>query len=477
MNQFQSWRTFTKLVISVLVLALLSCGGGTDCRTPPAPPNVNITVDLSSPLASVKLKQGFLHGISPGSTPAETLSLIHALAPGFWRLSNIFDSAAYTFATANSFPSLHGTRIQWVLTDAFSPIYGNPVVVNPSCDPNSGPTCIRSFDELKAVWAPFIEAYMVTISAQGTLVDDFDVFNEPDLNWQGISAEQFYELFKIAHDIIRTHRPAARIVGPSTSGVSSDGFRGFFDYAVAHELRLDAVSWHEFGRPRNVGVHVSTVRNAMDSAYASRPDLKPSEVQINEYAPPQSHLIPGWSVAWLAEFERAGVDAAARACWNAGDSSECERGLDGLLLFDQVTPQPLYWVYWAYAHMPATRKLVTAPSGLTAIASKDDQSGEVWLLVGRESCGATGLYCVSDANDRLSSIGAIDVPIRVLGLGTATSITVTRMRIPGSSQPIGLATPESLPVETLSVDAGVAQLVLPLFADGESFIVILTPAS
>jgi hypothetical protein len=51
------------------------------------------------------------------------------------------------------------------------------------------------------------------------------------------------------------------------------------------------------------------------------------------------------------------------------------------------------------------------------------------------------------------------------------------MRIPGSSQPIGLATPESLPVETLSVDAGVAQLVLPMFADGESFIVILTPAS
>ena len=458
-----------------MVLALLSCGGGTDNTTPP--PNVSITVDLSSPLASAKLRQGFLHGIPAGTLPAETLPLINALAPGFWRLSNIFDSAPYTFATANNFPSLHGTRIQWVLTDAFFAIYGSPVVVNPGCNPSNGPACIRSFDELKAIWASFIETYMVTISAQGILVDDFDVFNEPDLNWQGISAVQFYELFKIAHDIIRTHRPTARIVGPSTSGVSSDGFRAFFDYAVAHELRLDAVSWHEFGRPRNVGVHVTSVRNAMDGAYVSRPDLKPGEVQINEYAPPQSHLIPGWTVAWLAEFEHAGIDAAARACWNSGGLSECERGLDGVLLFDQITPQPLYWVHWAYAHMPSTRKLVSAPSGLAAIASMDDLSGEVRLLVGRESCGATGLFCVRDANDELSSFAAIDVPIRVLGLGTATSVTVTRTRIPGSSQPLGLATPESLPAETLPVDAGIVQLVLPMFEDGGAFIVVITPTS
>jgi hypothetical protein len=41
---------------------------------------------------------------------------------------------------------------------------------------------------------------------------------------------------------------------------------------------------------------------------------------------------------------------------------------------------------------------------------------------------------------------------------------------------MGLATPENLPVETLPVDAGVVQLVLPMFEDGGAFVVVLTPS-
>ena len=403
--------------------------------------------------------------------------MIDALAPRFWRLSGIFNAASYTFATVNNFPATHGTRIQWVIADGFTGIHGFPLVVNPNCNPASGPTCIRTFDELKSLWSAYIEDFMDAVEAQNVQIDDFDIYSEPDIYWRGITVEQLLETFQIAHDIIRRHRPDARIVAPSTGVVSSDGFKILFDYAVAHDLRLDAISWHELERPANIAAHVAAVRSAMDTAYAGRADLKPTEVHINEYGPPQASLIPGWSVAYLAELERAGVDAAARACWDvAAGWNSCQRGLDGLLDLDQVTPQPVYWVYRAYARMPATRTAVTVPTGFAAIASRNDASGEVSLLLGRESCGASGSYCVGAGLPAAKNpLPSKDVVVHLTGFGGATSATVTRTRLPGVTQPTALPTPDALPEQTIPVVAGELRVTLPTFEDGGAFIVVLTP--
>jgi hypothetical protein len=446
--------------------------------TPVAAQRVNIDVDLAGPLPAATLRHGFLHGMAPEGSGTATIAAIDALAPKFWRLSNIYDAAAYRFVTSNGLPERHDTRVQWVLNDVFSATFGNPVVVDPTCNPQTGPSCIRTFDELKTHWADFVQDFMVAIEEQGIQVDDFDLFSEPDVFWRGITVEQFYELFRIAHDVVRLHRPDARIVAPSTSRVSTDGFKGLFDYAVAHDLRLDAVSWHEFGRPGDVADHVASVREAMDTSYATRQDLRPTQVQVNEYMPPQAQLLPGWAVAYLDAFEKAGVAVAARACWNVAPGwSSCERGLDGLLGIDQITPHPVYWVYHAYAAMPSARREVTGAEGFTALASQEGPSDEVRLLVGRDSCGATGRYCIGADYPAVSdALAPVDVVVRIAGLDAVTALSVQRTCLPGESQPVLLSTPSSLPVETVPVAAGVAELELPRFEDGGACIVFATPA-
>jgi hypothetical protein len=446
--------------------------------TPAAAQRVDIDVDLAGSLPDATLRHGFLHGMAPEGSGAATIAAIDALAPKFWRLSNIYDAAAYTFVTSNKFPARHDTRVQWVLNDVFSATVGNPVVVDPGCDTETGPSCIRSFDELKTRWADFVLDFMVAIEEQGIQVDDFDLFSEPDVFWRGITVEQFYELFRIAHDVVRLHRPDARIVAPSTSRVSTDGFKGLFDYAVAHDLRLDAVSWHEFGPPGDVVAHVASVRAAMDAAYATRPELRPTQIQVNEYMPPQAQLLPGWAVAYLGAFEQAGVAVAARACWNVVPGwSSCERGLDGLLGIDQITPHPVYWVYHAYAAMPSARRQVTGAEGFTALASQEEPSGEIRLLVGRDSCGATGRYCIGADFPAVSdALAPVDVVVRIAGLDAVTTLSVQRTCLPGESQPIHLPAPASLPVATVPVAAGVAELELPRFEDGGACLVIATPA-
>lgn len=439
-----------------------------------------VTVDVATTANPARLRQGYLHGVPDTPAGAAEVDAIDALAPAVWRLSNLQNFAAYKLLVDHGFPARHGTRLQWNLNDVFSATHGFPVVVDPGCNPAAGPRCMPTFEALKSAWSGFVEDFMVAIQANGTRVDEFDFFSEPDVFWHGLSGpEQFFELFQVAHDIVRRHRPLARIVGPSVSKAPADGFAAFFEFLATRGLRLDAVAWHEFERPEAVAGHVAAVRQAIAKVYAARPELAPAEIHINEYAPPQAHLIPGWTVAWLAEFERAGVDAVARACWNLGAGwSDCDRGLNGLLLADQKTPQPLYWVHWNYARLSPSRVTATTNTqGLSTIASHDGSRSELLLLLGRQSCGRSGLWCAgADLPAPQDNLAPLDVTVQVENYGGATAVHVARTWIPGSSLPQALAAPSLLPVITLAVSNGSFQLPLPQFEDGGAYVVKVSPA-
>ncbi|MFZ5468572.1 MAG: hypothetical protein ACOZIN_03960 [Myxococcota bacterium] len=426
--------------------------------------------------ASSRLRQGFLHGLSTNRITADTVRRVEELKPGAWRMSSYY--GAYDFVTQNTLPARFGTQVVFNLNDVFSGTYGYPVVVGPNCIPNNPRHCFASYDELRQSWSDFMESFMLAVDAQNPAFDYYDLFAEPDWSWKGISAEQFFEIFKIAHDTIRRHRPEAKIVAPSLEKFNGPGLELFFQYAVDNDLRIDAVSWHEiYQTPAEVAGHVEAARNLIQTIFQAKPSLAVKELHINEYGPPQSHLVPGWTVGWLAAFEATGVDHANRGCWKeTGGWSDCANGLNGLLLEDDSTPQPLFFVHRAYANLPPDRlEIQSHLPRLEALAGVDAAAGELRLLVGRYSCGRTGRWCMgADLPVGGEETEPVDVIIEVtqypLG-GALADIAVDR--IPNLGTTGALLAPTTLPRQQVNVTGSTLRFQIDQLRDGEVCSVIV----
>ena len=357
----------------------------------PEPVGEIITVDAARDLGAPRLLHGFVHGITytSGKDYSKTVSLISALNPESWRLANF--NKVYDFVVKEAkFPARNGTKILYVIQDVFNGAYGYNIKIDSSCSA-AQKNCFASYDAFKAAWSATVETFM-TKAAGGLTIDYFDIFAEPTTGASklaGLSENQLFEIFKISHDIIRTHQPNAKISGLSLNRYDATMQKNFLSYVSANKLRLDALSWHEFGRPSAVPARADEMR----AAISSLPSLCSSscpEIHIHEYATPETHLIPGVAVGWLYYFEKAGLDQASRACWDVESSgkkwSDCWAGIDGLLLEDNVTPQPLYWVLEGYARLPASRLSVeTVAPGTVAVAGKDDGAKTLRILAGRYS--------------------------------------------------------------------------------------------
>lgn len=479
------------LAISAAAMALLAlggCGAGTPNAPPagqnpppPAPPpppanavaHLRVAADSSNPL---KLRQGFLHGVSADRISSATLDRVNELKPGAWRMSNLF--GAYDFVSLNQLRARLGTRVAFSLQDPFSERWGNPVVVGPDCVANNPSYCFASYSLLRQKWSDYVEQFMLSANAQAAGIDDFDIFNEPGSTFKGVTQAQLFELLQIAHDTIRRHKPAAVIVAPSIERFDEAGLNDMFNFLALNDLRIDAISWHELeGTPADVAAHVAAARQLISARFAVKPWLTPAEIHINEYSAPQNHLIPGWTVGWLAAFEAAGIDVATRACWQETPSwSDCANGLNGLLLEDNATPQPLYYVHRAWAALPPARLSVSSDtSGLVAIAAKGASS--VTLLVGRYSCGKTGKWCVGaglPAFDEPQS--PLDVMVDLDGLGAAASATIVIECFANLAIAGALRAPSTQPAFTMPVSSGRLTIPLAGFSDGAACSVHVTLA-
>lgn len=403
--------------------------------------------------------------VAPG-----TLDRIEALRPGVWRVSNLYGT--YDILRQSRLRSTFGTRFIYNLQDVFSAQWGFPVSVGPTCVSNSPRYCFSDYATLRTKWADFLEQFLTAAEAQNAPIDGWDVFSEPDWSWQGITEDQFYELFRLAHDTIRRHRPDAFLVAPSVSKYDETGLRRFLAFVASNGLRVNGVSWHEIeGGPEQVAEHARSARTVLVADFADAGALRPSELHINEYAPGQSHLVPGWTVGWLAAFEAARIDVVSRGCWPATASwTDCEDGLDGLLMQDNVTPQANYFVHQAWADLPASRWAVqSTAAGLSGVAGASDAGTDV--LLGRASCGTGGAWC-RGANAPSADEGFPPVDVDLVIETTHTGpVAATAERIPGS----GLAAPSTPVIEALDASVAPGNITVRIAAlrDGEACVVHL----
>ncbi len=436
-------------------------------RQTPGSSTEQITVNAQSAIANAKGLRGFVHGVTYAKDGdySEALRLISDLKPRFWRLSN-HSNNVYDFVVGEAnFPTTQGTKITFIVQDAFTLSNGSvpPIRVDSGCGTNE-PNCFKTFSDLKTDWQDFMNAFVKNLGLQKPTIDFFDIFSEPKREWQGVSSNELFQLFKIAHDTLRNFNPNIKIVAPSIASYNQEILESFLSDVAASGLRLDAVSWHEFETPEVVPDHVNSIQQFIKA----NPKLcNPAcpEIHINEHTHYEQHLIPGWTVGWYRYLEKANIDLVGHACWDVKEGfrtwSTCWNGFNGMLLSDNKTPQPIYWVERAHAGLPDARLSVenTNPR-ITAIASKDDAKKELYILAGRYGTNSAGPV----------SIVINDYPYQ------STGVLARIVRIPNTeNKPQALA---SIPAATtLKITPNKNKTVLfeiSNFADGEAYLITLT---
>jgi hypothetical protein len=188
----------------------------------------------------------------------------------------------------------------------------------------------------------------------------------------------------------------------------------------------------------------------------------------------QVHLSPGWNVGFLYYLDEAQIDKAMRACWWVYSEDpydywcDCWSGLNGMLMKDGQTPQPVYWVWLAYAQMEGQTKLEVSGSDINTnvIATRNDSSHVIRLLVGR--------YLKTSPTD--VAIVVADYPY------SRQNVLVKVERIPNypefyTDPPRAIPFPEGpflVSNELVSVINGNIQMILGDFEDGDAYIVTIS---
>ncbi len=425
-----------------------------------------IVVDLAETGGPVKSFSGFLHGLSPKKHETQVSQeklkqLILDLKPGYWRLNNDYVRKA---------AQQSGAAVTLVLGDLLA-------------QDGIHPWEIRANDIDQ--WQKFEQHVREIIrrsKASGMRIDYWDLWNEPDAkqSWGG-TVEQFLEYVGHVVPLLREEDPQAKIVAPSTA---ENFFRiplfweQFLNYLISREIRIDAVSWHEFHRPEDIPDTAAQVREAIGSI----PWLQDVELHVNEYGGGQNHLIPGWQLGWLYYLDKAEIDWANHACWywprgeGRGNVSECVRGLNGLLHPATLEPLPVYWVNYWQAQMAGDRLLIDTEMPRTvALGAYDRKNSEIRVVFGRFSCGVKMKWC------RFNGSQVIDqfLPTKPLNLVIKnmpqdfSRVNVTLSRVSGQDPEIELLQPELISQEELEVIDGIVELQFQHFRDGDVYHVLL----
>ncbi|MBV9040799.1 MAG: fibronectin type III domain-containing protein [Acidimicrobiia bacterium] len=332
----------------------------------------------------------------------------------------------------------------------------------------------------------FVKNIVAKAENEGWAPTYWEILNEPEagLSYTAGSPQtpsNVLDTYLHGYQAIKEADPQAKVIGPSTMA-TLEAIPGkptlldlttFLDFANAHNMKLDAIAWHETGPdhlgpfdrlPESISNHADRLRNEL----FRWPNIGKPQLFINEFGTGRALGLPGWRVGYLAAAENAGIDSGDASCWALGDDDPAGCGnftLGGLLDKDKSTPRTSYWAQEAYSTMRGARLDVssTVPF-LTGFAV--DQ-GKTWqVLLGRhQSCTkAANALCNEPASATPAPV-PLTVAIKVGGPDRA--ITVSVERIPDAVGPMPDQPPASS--QQIVVRDGVARFVTPPFADGEAY--------
>ncbi|MBK9565178.1 MAG: T9SS type A sorting domain-containing protein [Saprospiraceae bacterium] len=402
---------------------------------------------------NTKFMQGFLHG---GSAYLDSVK-VAKLKPAFWRIGAYFLAGSGYTETKRFNPKItvNINDLYMIVNNIPSQSLSQPWVGN---------------------WASWDN--LVTMIANNSLtnnepVDVWDVWGEPDNFWTG-TYSQWIEMYRRTDSIITSIIPNAKIIGPEfgfgACNFDINSILQFLDNLYSVGTTISGVSWHEFCNPEDVPIHVQQVRDSL----SVRPWLGNLDILIPEYAGPANHTIPGWNVGWLYYFEKSKVDWVSHGCWDENDGTNswtnCQYGLNGLFMWDNITPQPNYWVHRAYAELDSNRIICNSTHIKTvALASKNNSNQEMKILIGRYENPNLGSHNAS-AN--------VEVKITNFPYCSNCTIPLVIQQIPSNN--VNYSIPLNSLITTFKGNITFAgdssSVFLNGFIDGDSYTIYLNPS-
>jgi hypothetical protein len=354
-----------------------------------------------------------------------------------------------------------------------------------------------------SAYSTWVTNTVTSIVASGEQVTYWEPYNEPGgtgyysaANFATVTPALLLQQFLVTYDAIKAVDPGAAVIGPSLaiwedypneygSGLQEPDMVTFLNYAVANNIQLAAISWHEIDDslgpnpsedsllPINLEDHVAEAQ----ALIAARPSLGNPKIFINEYGMPEVQLIPGWDVSYLSALTEAGVSSADRACWGSACTNA---SLDALLDPSGTTPWNDYFVRQVYAAMSGSMVTVNTNSDtVTGLGSYNATTGQFVGLVGR-AVGCTQDPWCAETWPKSTDAAPIAVNIDVAVPWSSGQVNIALTDIPGAT--IG-ATPAPSPVDSVatitptSKGNGIINLSIPSFVDGDAYGITVTQAS
>lgn len=270
-----------------------------------------------------------------------------------------------------------------------------------------------------------------------TNIYGYEIWNEQHGTWneEANGGDFFTVLWKPTYDLLREIAPDARIIGPSDSYYNRSRLEEFLTFCDEDENDClpDVICWHELGGPQNVSANIDNYRNLERELR-----IDPMEISINEYSSDNHDYegAPGVSAAFIAKFERKGVESAAISWWFPPYAGR----LGSLLTTNSLEKGGGWWFYKWYGDMTGYMANVTPPSqsgdGLDGTANLDMSNEFSSIIFGGNLTG--------------------DVSVDVSGVPESfgDSVEVMVEEVPWESRNTAVTYPTLISLTTMPVEGG-----------------------
>ncbi|WP_426474888.1 GH39 family glycosyl hydrolase [Chryseobacterium balustinum] len=320
--------------------------------------SVKVEVDFSKKLRNVNSMSGFLH--------YDNIRLleknIKELKPKYWRIG-------WSYKSPDDITYLRSFGITPILV--ISDLYGYPGMKNNKNWPHPLYT-----DKLKTLITAEYQKFKNTVI--------YDIWNEPfhQAGFGDFDKEEFYQIFKKGHDIIRSlpGGDKAMITGPSLDNYNEKEIDDFLNFCNLNDIRVDVLCWHEFRYQdglKDFSKDMIKLRTKILPKY-SKVGVK--KIVLTEILNQYSMLSPSEALHVFKYFENNGIDGTCKACWAENDGVfNCNNSMNGLL--DKIgKTRSVWWAYKIYNQSITNRVKDSSNYDELSVFASYDSKGEYVII-------------------------------------------------------------------------------------------------
>jgi len=217
-------------------------------------------------------------------------------------------------------------------------------------------------------------------------IHSYVIWNEPDGTWYNSNGDINSTVWKPTYELLRKIDPNTRIVGPCMSYYNESRMRSFLEFCKANDCLPDLICWHQWGSGGFVDAVNSVRKLQAELGIQERPYCINEYCAGSESSKQQYEGCPGYSVPFIAKFERYNVESATISWWHVPHP-----GRLGSLLTDDGQKNGGWWLYKWYGDMEGYMAKVTPPNdrseGVDGFASVDRKHNCASLVLGGKSVG------------------------------------------------------------------------------------------